>query len=99
MNNENESNRSWMNAVTFAEAGEWETARAMIPLPKKSTWAALLEQAFMAVAFAEEGLHEEARRLMGGSRQPPARIRSFLESIGLENARLSYCILHEGAAC
>lgn len=99
MKNENNIERSWMDAVTFAEAGEWETARTMVPLPMKSKWAAFFEQTFMAVAFAEEGLHEEAQILAGTKRQAPKRIKSFLDSIGLRDVRMTYGILQEGAAC
>jgi hypothetical protein len=99
MKNETENERSWMVAVTFAEAGEWETARAMTPLPRKSKWAAFLEQAFMAVAYAEEGMHEEAQRIVGMKQRPPKRISSFIESLGLQNARLAYGIMQEGASC
>jgi hypothetical protein len=99
MKNRNMTERNWMNAVTFAEAGEWETAIAMTPLPSKRKWAQFFEQVFMAVAFAEEGLHEEALILAGAKTQAPKRIKSFLDSIGLQNVRMTYGILQEGAAC
>jgi len=100
MKNEKESERSWMSAVTFAEAGEWETARAMTPLPTKSRWAELFEQTMMAVAFAEEGLHDEAKRLAGMKQQPQKRINNFLDSIGLRrDVRMTYAILQESATC
>lgn len=100
MNNEKNSERSWMCAVTFAEAGEWETARAMTPLPSKSRWAEVFEQTMMAVAFAEEGLHEEAKRLAGINQRPQKRINNFLDSIGLRrDARVTYAILQESAIC
>lgn len=99
MKNKNTTERSWMNAVTFAEAGEWETAISMTPLPSKSKWAKFFEQTFMAVAFAEEGLHEEAQVLAGMKKQAPKRIKSFLDSIGLQNVRMTYGILQESAAC
>lgn len=99
MKNVTMNERSWMDAVTFAEAGEWETALTMAPLPTKSKWAAFFEQTFMAVAFAEEGLHEEAQILAGMKRQTPKRIKNFLDSVGLRDVRMTYGILHEGAAC
>lgn len=98
MKNETNNERSWMAAVTFAEAGEWETARSLVPLPAKRKWVERLEQIFMAVAFAEEGMHEEAKRLLGMKQQPP-RINNFLDSIGLRGVRMTYGILQEGAAC
>jgi hypothetical protein len=99
MNNKKSTERSWMNAVTFAEAGEWETAIALTPLPTKGKWSQFFEQAFMAVAFAEAGLHEDAMLLAGTKRRVPKRIKSFLDSIGLQNARMAYGILQEGAPC
>lgn len=99
MRTEDKTERSWMNAVTFAEAGEWETAITMTPLPTKSKWAQFFERTFMAVAFAEEGLHEEAQFLAGTKKHVPKRIKSFLDSIGLQNVRMTYGILQEGAAC
>lgn len=98
MKHETDNNRSWMSAVTFAEAGEWETARSMIPLPTKSRWAEIFEQTFMAAAFAEEGMHEEAQRLIAPEQQGK-RIRKFLESTGLRHARMTYGVLHERAIC
>lgn len=99
MKNKTNSDRNWMSAVTFAEAGEWETACAMAPLPTKSRWSELLEQTLMAVAFAEEGLHEEAKRLVTG-KQPHMRHNNFLDSIGLRrDTRVTYAILEERATC
>ena len=99
MKHETHTERCWMDAVTFAEAGEWETARTMIPLPSKSKWSELFEKVFMAVAFAEEGMPEEAKRIMGAKPAVPKRINNFLHSIGLQNARMAYGVLQEGAAC
>ena len=99
MNKEANNEREWMVAVTFAEAGEWETARAMTPLPSKSKWAEFFEGAFMAVAYAEEGMPEEALRQMGARQRPPRRLNTFLDSIGLHNVRTAYGIMQEGAAC
>ena len=53
-----------MNAITFAEAGEWETARSMIPETSQSKLAKSAEQTFMAAAFAEAGEWETARSMM-----------------------------------
>ncbi len=101
MKHETNHERSWMCAVTFAEAGEWETARTMIPLPGKSKWTEFLERIFMAVAFAEEGMPDEARRLFAAKAQPPKRIKSFLDSIGLREVRITYGVLQlqEEGAC
>jgi len=97
MKNGKNNERNWMDAVTFAEAGEWETAISMTPLPTKSKWAQFFEQIFMAVAFAEEGLHEEALLLAGMKKQAPKRIESFLDSIGLRNVKMTYGVLQEEA--
>lgn len=80
-----------MMAVTFAEAGEWDTANEMSPAIKLSREPSLLNRIFMAVTFAESGIHDEAIRLMG----PKAnRNRGFNSSIakdlGLHGIRLTY---------
>ena len=50
----------WMDAITFAEAGEWETARQMMPPAiNRMDSISWFERTFMAVAFAEEGLHKD----------------------------------------
>jgi len=99
MKTESQTYRSWMSAVTFAEAGEWETAQSMIPLPTKSKWGQFFENMFAAVAFAEEGLHDEARQIAGYGRPPVKRIDTFLNSIGLRNVRMAYGVLQEGSVC
>lgn len=60
-----------MIAVTFAEAGELETARWYAPRPKKGRLAAWIERHLLAAAFAEEGLHDEALRLCGAPARRP----------------------------
>jgi hypothetical protein len=67
--------KSVMIAVTFAEAGEWETARRYLPPPRRRGLAAWLERHLAAAALAEEGLHEEALRLAGAERPAPLRRR------------------------
>ncbi len=57
-----------MTAVTFAEAGEWETARQYTPRPRKGRLLAWIERHLVAAVFAEEGLHEEALRIAGVER-------------------------------
>lgn len=47
--------QDWMSAITFAEAGEWETAIKMTPAPLLDARISPLEQTFMAAAFAEAG--------------------------------------------
>jgi hypothetical protein len=60
--------KSVMTAVTFAEAGEWETARWYAAPPGKARPWAWIERHLVAAAFAEEGLHEEALRASGVER-------------------------------
>lgn len=83
---------NWMTAITFAEAGEWETARFYMPRTTTMTLRSWLEKTFMAIAFAEEGMTEEALRLTG--KKPPRRncgcCETFLETIGLSEASMTF---------
>jgi hypothetical protein len=83
---------NWMVAAAFAEAGEWDTARSMIPEKKNTLEFGWLSRIFSAVAFAEEGLHDEALRLIGaGSRkQRTVRVLDELEDLGLSMIHLRY---------
>jgi len=56
--------QDWMKAITFAEAGEWETAQTMIPAPLTSSTISMTENIFMAAAFAEAGEWETARQMI-----------------------------------
>jgi hypothetical protein len=62
--------KDWRIAVAFAEVGEWDTAREMIPDSKPKTTIDWFGRIFAAVAFAEEGLHDEALQIAGGNKQP-----------------------------
>jgi hypothetical protein len=62
-----------MIAVTFAEAGEWETARRYAPAPRNARIWAWLERHLLAAALAEEALHDDALRLLGADARPEAR--------------------------
>lgn len=99
MNTYPEKYRGWMMAITFAEAGEWETARAMLPATGRKKKAGYLERAFMAVAFAEEGMPEEAVRLMEDrqTHHIPA-LGDFLDAIGLRGVPVTYAVLAGKAA-
>ena len=83
--------QGWMNAITFAEAGEWDTARQMMPKGRSRHAIGWLQKTFMAAAFAEEGLPEEALRIMA-SQSPLANSSAdaFLNSIGLGGIRMTY---------
>ena len=80
-----------MMAATFAEAGDWDTARKMTPdteLSQEPTW---LNKIFMAITFAESGLHTEAVRFLI---PVPVRNRGFnatlAEELGLKGVQLMY---------
>ena len=83
---------SWMNAITFAEAGEWETAENMAPVSLPSWAINQFQKIFMAAAFAEEGLHAEAVRLSEGPnlQARPDTSDDFLRSMGLGGIRMTY---------
>ncbi|MDW7771790.1 MAG: hypothetical protein SCH71_02775 [Desulfobulbaceae bacterium] len=86
----NEYKGDWMVAAAFAEAGEWDTARSMMPERKSNTEISWLSRIFSAVAFAEEGLADEAIRLTGGKRQQPTYVFGELEGLGLPMIHLRY---------
>lgn len=82
--------KSWMTAITFAEAGEWQTAQEMIPDSGSNKEISWLEKIFMAVSFAEAGLPEEALRITA-KLQPPTE--NFMTTIGLGGVRMTYGVL------
>ena len=60
MKSKQAGHKNWMSAITFAEAGEWATAREMMPdgmVNKKISW---FSSIFMAVAFAENDMRDDA---------------------------------------
>lgn len=79
-------------AVTFAEAGEWDTARGMLPETKSKPRTALnwLESHFAAVAFAESGLQEEAVQLTSGREFSRPQGQDIYASLGLKGVHLSF---------
>lgn len=68
--------QNWMKAITFAEAGEWETAIRMTPAPQLETRTSAVEQTFMAAAFAEAGEWATALELA-----PPRRLNRKLHEL------------------
>jgi hypothetical protein len=82
--------QKWMTAITFAEAGEWETAKSMMPAPLRSRAVSQFEKSFMAAAFAEEGLHDEAIRLAECPDLQAPKADDFLQSLGLGGIRMTY---------
>ena len=82
--------QKWMTAITFAEAGEWETAQNMAPVSIRSRAINQFQKIFMAAAFAEEGLHAEAVVLAGSPSLPATGGEDFLQSLGLGGIRMTY---------
>lgn len=82
--------QKWMTAITFAEAGEWETAQKMMPVSIRSRAINQFQKIFMAAAFAEEGLHAEAVSLAGCSGLQAPHADDFLQSLGLGGIRMTY---------
>lgn len=85
-----ETKGNWMVAAAFAEAGEWETARSFIPEKKPVYEPSWLSKVFAAIAFAEEGLHEEAIRITGGVSKQVGNVFDELEDLGLTMIHLRY---------
>ena len=85
---------SWMNAITFAEAGEFDTARQMMPIshPRENRLSQL-DKVFMSVTFAEAGLHEEALNILNVKLTENHQSVDFLEAIGLKGMNLKYAVL------
>ncbi len=94
MNQNNRKHTSWMTAITFAEAGEWDMAREYIPSGKRlfAGLRSLLEKNFMASAFAEEGLYDDAVLLAteGHRHQQTPSFSNFLDTLGLKGVRIVY---------
>ncbi|MCK5340243.1 MAG: hypothetical protein KAJ60_04165 [Desulfobulbaceae bacterium] len=78
---------SWAMAATFAEAGEWDTARKMIPEHEPNRKTSWFFRNFSAVAFAEEGMHDEARQMVAGERK---HFLDDLAGLGLGKVHLRY---------
>lgn len=90
--------QKWMTAITFAEAGEWDMAQKMSPVSVPSRKISQLEQTFMAAAFAEAGLYDDAVRMAEGlSYQAPAP-DNFLQSLGLGGVRVTYGVFAASSA-
>lgn len=83
--------RAWMCAVAFAEAGEWDTARELMPASEANRQVSWLERQFAAVAFAEADLQMAAVEVAEGS-GPAARTPGLdvLAECGLRGIYLSF---------
>ena len=95
MDRKNSRHLSWATAITFAEAGEWETARSFMPSTRQNKVAAWFQNLCMAVTFAEHGLHDEAVRLVsaGDNAIAPRRPVNFFELCALDNVRCTFVVL------
>jgi hypothetical protein len=93
----------WMEkmlmAITFAEAGEAETAMRLAPVKQFEGMQVkmLLDDLncyFSAVAFAEANCHQWANpeRYTKRKSRRPVRLSTFLQDIGLQNVRVQYGI-------
>lgn len=82
--------QKWMTAITFTEAGEWETAKNMMPVTIRNRAINQSQKIFMAAAFAEEGLHAEAIRLAECPNIQAPSAEDFLESLDLRGIRMTY---------
>lgn len=85
--------KSWTSAVTFAEAGEWEIAREMIPDILENREISSFSKTYMAAAFAEEGMPEEALRIMDAREGQSRQREDFMEKVGLRGIRMTYGVL------
>lgn len=92
MANRKQTHKSWTTAITFAEAGEWESARSFMPSVRRSRLAIWLERTAMAVTFAEAGLPEEAL-CYSASVTVPGNTRNFFELCGLDQVHLTYGVV------
>jgi len=79
-----------MTAVTFAEAGEWDTAKDLMPdvkLSRRQTW---LDRIFSGITFAEYGLHSEALSYLSPAMTKSKCSASVADDLGLRGMRLVY---------
>ena len=94
-----DDDRDVMIAVTFAEAGAWEAARAYAPRPRPRRAAAWLERHLLAAAHAEGALPADALRLLGARpRRGPGRVEDALDALLRERGvRMSFAVLSPDA--
>jgi len=62
----------------------------MMPVSIRSRAINQFQKIFMAVTFAEEGLHAEAISLAAGPNPPAPSADDFLQSLGLGGIRMTY---------
>ena len=80
-----------MTAVTFAEAGEWDAARAMTPDIQLSRKQTRLNKIFTAITFAESGLYNDAVLFLEPAVRKDRGFNSVLaDNLGLHGVQLTY---------
>jgi len=85
--------QKWLTAITFAEAGEWESARQMSPLVALNRKVNRFDRVFMAASFAEAGLHAEACVMAQTGSCKAGEADDFFASLGLAGIRMTYGVL------
>ncbi|MGV1100694.1 hypothetical protein ACUUL3_14955 [Thiovibrio sp. JS02] len=64
MNKSASTFQKWMTAITFAEAGEWETAKRMAPNEPANMETGWISKTFMAAAYAEANQADTALEMI-----------------------------------
>jgi len=91
-------------AVTFAEAGEHDTALEMMDQASSAektekNWLNALNNIFTAVTFAEANCHDTAREYLGELpaartqkvfEYQPVKLKDFAATVGLEGVQLRF---------
>lgn len=100
MKNLRKSLEKMFMAVSFAEAGEHETAMSLSGIRKVRTdgWTKAFDSVFAAAAFAEAGCPETALGLLGEAapRTVKPSLEDFLESVGLCGVKVRYGFVTAG---
>ncbi len=79
-----------MMAVTFAEAGEWDTAREIMPEVRRTANITWFDKIFTAVTFAESGLYNEALNMIEPREKGRGSSRSDFSELGIPGAHLAF---------
>ncbi len=86
--------QQYMVAATFAEAGEWETARRQAPARPASRVPegriTPFDTLFTAITFAEHGMADQALRLVNPRPRQSWGLPNPLNELGLQGAYLVY---------
>lgn len=86
-----------MDAITFAEAGELDTARDIMGARRARVSSELswVERMAAATALAEGGLHDDALMMASGTLDAEKHIAlsDFLQDIGLVGAHVRFAVM------